>query len=485
MDDLLPFAHAVLLVAAVAVLAVGSNRLAERLRVPAPALFLIVAALASDVVPRLGEVPIVTDQRIVTIALALILFDGGMHIGWDRMQPALAGVAWLGVAGTVATTAALACLAHLFFGFGWEAALLIGAALAPTDPAVVFSVLGRREITGRSGTLLEGESGANDPVGIAIMVSLLGAGTGGWDAVGSGVWHFVLQMVVGAGVGLSGGWLLLQLMRRVPLPSAALYPVQTVAFALGLYGLAASLEGSGFLAVFIAGVMVGDQRAPYKREIEQFAGALAGLSEIVAFVVLGLSVDLGGIVRHGWLWEAVGLAVLLIVVVRPLVVGVVLLPVRLGRGERAFVLFSGLKGAVPILLGTYVLLEGVGRATEIYDIVFVVVLISVLVQGGLVPTAARVFGVPMRVTEPEPWALGMRFRDEPEGLRRYVVAPGSPADGCSLADLDVGESFWVSLVSRGGRLVQVRGDTRLAAGDEVLALAEEGDHPDHLFMPPR
>jgi cell volume regulation protein A len=363
--------------------------------------------------------------------------------------------------------------------------LLIGAALAPTDPAVVFSVLGRREITGRSGTLLEGESGANDPVGIAIMVSLLGVSGGGWDAVGDGLWHFTLQMVVGAAVGLLGGWLLLQLMRRVPLPSSALYPVQTVAFALGLYGLAASLEGSGFLAVFIAGVMVGDQRAPYKREIEQFAGALAGLAEIVAFVVLGLSINLGGIVRDDRLWVGVGLAVLLIVVVRPVAVGIVLLPVRLSRGERAFVLFSGLKGAVPILLGTYVLIEGADRAGEIYDIVFVVVLISVLVQGGLVPTAARVFGVPMRVTQPEPWALGMRFREKPEGLRRYVVAAGSPAEGCTVSDLDVGDSFWVSMVSRGGRLVQVRGDTLLEAGDEVLALTEEGQQADHLFEPER
>ena len=484
MDDLVPFAHAVLLVAAVVVLAVGSSRLAERLRVPAPALFLIVAAAASDVVPRLGEVSIITDQRVVTVALVLILFDGGMHIGWDRMQPAFAGVIWLGVAGTVVTTAALAAIAHTVFGFDWQSSLLIGAALAPTDPAVVFSVLGRREITGRSGTLLEGESGANDPVGIAIMVSLLGASGGGWDGVGSGLWHFGLQMVVGGVVGLLGGWLMLQLMRRVPLPSSALYPVQTVAFALALYGVAASFEGSGFLAVFIAGVMVGDQRAPYKREIEQFAGALAGLAEIVAFVALGLSINLGEIVRDEALWIATGLAVLLIVVVRPVVVGIVLLPIRLSRGERAFVLFSGLKGAVPILLGTYILIEQADQAREIYHIIFVVVLISVLVQGGLVPTAARVFGVPMRVAEPEPWALGMRFRDEPEGLRRYVVAPGSPADGCTLAELDVGESFWVSMVSRGGRLVQVRGETVLQQGDEVLALAEEGDHPDHLFEPP-
>jgi cell volume regulation protein A len=483
MDDLTPFAHVVLVFALVVVLAVGSNRLAERIRVPAPALFLVVAALASDLVPRLAEVPIVIDQRIVTVALVLILFDGGMHIGWDRMRPAFVGVAWLGVAGTVATTAALALAAHVLFDFSWQGSLLIGAALAPTDPAVVFSVLGRREVTGRSGTLLEGESGANDPVGIAIMVSLLGAGGGGWDAAATGLWHFVLQMVVGAGVGLAGGWALLRLMRRMPLPSAALYPVQAVAFALVLYGVAGSLEGSGFLAVFVAGVMVGDQRAPYKREIEQFAGGLAGLAEIVAFVVLGLSVNLMSIVRDDRLWVAVGLAFLLIVVVRPVVVGAVLLPVRLTRGERGFVLFSGLKGAVPILLGTYVLLEGVDRAGEIYDIVFVVVLVSVAVQGSLVPTAARVFGVPMRTTEPEPWALGMRFRDEPVGLRRYVVASGSPADGCTLADLQVGESFWVSMVSRGGRLVQVRGNTALRAGDEVLALAEEGDHPDHLFGP--
>jgi cell volume regulation protein A len=136
---------------------------------------------------------------------------------------------------------------------------------------------------------------------------------------------------------------------------------------------------------------------------------------------------------------------------------------------------------VPILLGTYVLVEGTHRADEIYDIVFVVVFVSVLVQGGLVPTLARVFKVPMRVTEPEPWALGMRFRDEPEGLHRYVVAAGSPADGCSLSDLDVGEDFWISMISRGGRLVQVRGDTVLQAGDEVLALADGPERPDALF----
>ncbi len=483
MHDLVPFAETVLLVALTVLLAVGSNRLAEWSRIPAPALFLVTAAIASDLIPRLDGLDVVTNQRIVTAALVLILFDGGMHIGWKRMRPAAGGVLWLGVAGTVVTSAAIAVLVHELLDFEWRTALLLGAAVGPTDPAVVFSVLGRREITGRSGTLLEGESGANDPVGIALMVSLLAAGGTGWHAVGDGLGHFALQLLVGAVVGVVGGWLLLRLMRRLPLPSAALHPLQVIAGAFVLYGLATVLEGSGFLAVFLAGILIGDERAPYKREIEQFAGALASLSEIVAFVVLGLSVQVGPILTGASLWKGLLVAALLMVLVRPVLVGLVLAPIRLSRGERGFVLFSGLKGAVPILLGTYVLADGAAHAQELYEIIFVVVLVSVVLQGSLVPVVARMLGVPMRVVEPAPWALGMRFRDEPEGLHRYVVAPGSPADGCSLADLAVGESFWVSLVSRGGRLVQVRGDTVLESGDEVLALAEEGDSPDHLFQP--
>lgn len=481
MHDLVPYGEVLLATALALMAAVVSGRFAERVRVPAPAIFLIVAAAASNLFPQLAELSIVTDQRVVTLALVVILFDGGMHIGWRRMRTAVGAVVWFGVAGTLVTTAVLAVLAHGVFGFDWRTALIIGTALAPTDPAVVFSVLGRREISGRSGTLLEGESGANDPVGIALMISLLGASGSGWSAVVSGTGHFALQLAVGAVVGVAGGWLLLQLMRRVPLASSALYPVQTLAAAIALYGLATVLEGSGFLAVLLAGIFVGDQRAPYKRDVELVTGALASLGEIVAFVVLGLSVDLTSVVEPSRLWVAVGLSALLIVVVRPLFVGLITLRVALAPGERAFVLFSGLKGAVPILLGTYVLAEDAAHAHQVYDIVFVAVLISVVVQGGLVPAAAGLLKVPMRLVEPEPWALGMRFRDEPRGLHRYVVEPGSPADGCRLADLDVGESFWVSLVSRDGAMVQVRGDTVLRAGDEVLALADEEQGPDEVF----
>ncbi len=406
MHDLVPFAVTCVLLAAALLAAVGSNRLAERIRIPAPALFLIVAAVVAAIVPKSDRLSIVADQRIVTVALVLILFDGGMHIGWARMRTAAGAVVWLGVAGTAVTAAALALAAHGLFGFDWRPALLIGAALAPTDPAVVFSVLGRREISGRTGTLLEGESGANDPVGIALMVSLLGATGSGWSAVGSGIGQFGLQLVVGTAFGLVGGWLLRELMRRVVLPNAALYPVQTVAFALLLYGGATALHGSGFLAVFLAGILVGDARTRAEQEIKRFSGALAALAEIVAFVVLGLSVELSSVVTGNRVWVGLGLAALLMLVIRPVLVGLLLLPVRLRSGERLFVLWAGLKGAVPILLGTYVVVEKTGRAGEIYDLIFIVVTVSVIVQGGLVPTMARLLHVPMRPRSPAPGGRG-------------------------------------------------------------------------------
>ncbi len=482
MNDVVPFGVVIAVISVAGLLAVLSNRVSERIRIPAPAIFLVAAAVTSDLVPALGRVPVLAVQRVVTVTLILLLFEGGMHIGWRRFRAASGAVLWIGVVGTVVTAVGVAVLAHLVFGLDWRAGLLLGVALAPTDPAVVFSVLGRREISGRSGTLLEGESGVNDPVGIAAMAALLAAGTaGGWQAVGAGVGEFVLEMVVGAVVGVAGGYALSGAMHRLPLPSAALYPLRTLLGAGAIYGLATLAHGSGFLAVFVAGILVGDLRAPYKAEIERFHSSLASLAEIVAFTMLGLTVSLTGL-AHGNAWlVGLALAVLLALVVRPVLVGLLLLPIKLTKGERLFVMWSGLKGAVPILLGTYILSAGALNADRLYQIVIVAVTFSVIVQGGLVPTVAHHTGVPMRVLEPEPWALGMRFRDEPTGLRRYDITAGAPADGCTIAELALGEVTWISMINRNGALVPVRGDTVLLAGDEVLLLADP--HTDTDLQP--
>ncbi len=477
MNDVTSFGLIVLTVAVAGLLAVLSNRLSERLRVPAPAMFLLCAAAASDVVPALGTLSTTTVQRVVTVALVVLLFDGGMHIGWQRFRSAAGAVVWVGVAGTFVTAGALAVLAHLLFGLAWAQSLLIGAALAPTDPAVVFSVLGRREVAGRSGTILEGESGANDPVGIALMTALLAAaGTGGWAAVGIGVRQFVLQMAVGAAVGLAGGLALNAFARRIRLPTEGLYPLLALAGAFVIYGVATVAHGSGFLAVFIAGIMLGDVRAPYKAEIERFHTSMASLGEIVAFTVLGLSVSLRSLsVGHAW-QLGLAIAVLLALVVRPLLVGLLLWPVRLSRGERVFVVWAGLKGAVPILLATFVLAAGVPDATRTYNIVFVVVAFSVIVQGGSVAYVATRLGVPIRLRAAAPWTFAVRLRHEPHGQRHYVVAAGAPADGVAVEDLDLGTHTWIGMLVREGKLIRVRPDTVLRPGDEVVALNERG-HP--------
>ena len=261
--------------------------------------------------------------------------------------------------------------------------LLVATALAPTDPTVVFSVLGRRQVEGRSGTILEGESGANDPVGIALMASLIAAGGLTPAEVAHATGNFALQMLVGAAVGVAGGHALLWFMRRVPLPSEGLYPLRTLAAALVIFGAATVAHGSGFLAVFVAGIALGDERAPYKGEIERFHGALASLGEIVAFAVLGLTVDLGVLARTDVWVPGLVYAVALAVVIRPVLVGLCLLPAHLRPNERQFVLFAGLKGAVPILLGGYLLTTSMPDVARLYEIVIVVVVFSVVGQGSL------------------------------------------------------------------------------------------------------
>lgn len=488
MADSRSFAWLVLVAAVVGLAAVLSNRLALRVRIPTPAIVLVAAAVIVKVV---ADVHVPTEQaveRLVTVALVFVLFDGGMHIGRARFRSAAASITIVGVLGTFLTAAAVAVFVHVAVGLAWYAALLVATAVAPTDPAVVFSVLGQREVSGRSDVLLEGESGANDPVGIALMASLVSAGSLTSGAFAHVAGEFALQMGVGAAIGLVGGRGLLWFMRRVPLPSEGLYPLRTLAGAMLLFAVATLAHGSGFLAVFAAGIVLGDARAPYKREVEHFHAALASLGEILAFVVLGLTVNLDELGRLDVWLPGLALGVVLALVIRPLAVGLCLLGSGLRRNERAFVLLAGLKGAVPILLGTALLTAHVPEAPRLFGIVVVVVAFSVIVQGSLVPTLAGALRVPMRTVQPEPWAIGVRLREQPDGVHRLVVAPGSALDGRTVQDLDeLPESAWISVIVRHGRLVPVSRTTSLQAGDDVIMLAEDGlgDRLRALFEPLR
>ena len=316
-------------------------------------------------------------------------------MGLARFRSAAVPITVLGVLGTFGTAPLVGVAAHYVLGFDWTVALLLGAALAPTDPAVTFSVLAGKEVEGRSGTILEGESGFNDPVGIALMIGMVELATVPDAGAADVVWEFLREMGIGLAEGAVAGFVLLQLIRRVPLPDTSLYPLAVVLLAGLVYGIAAVSHGSGFLAVFVAGIVIGDAAFPSRVGVRHFVSALADLGELAVFVALGLTIDLGFIFAGAVWWQGLILALLLGFVVRPLVVTPLLLPARLTRGERLFVTWAGLKGAVPILLASLAVVGGTDQAPEIYGIVFVVVLFSVVVQGTLVPTVARRLGVPM------------------------------------------------------------------------------------------
>jgi cell volume regulation protein A len=232
------------------------------------------------------------------------------------------------------------------------------------------------------------------------MIGMLDFATSDNGTFWTVVKEFAIEMSVGLAIGIAGALLLIPVMRRVSLPSEALYPLRTLAAAGLVYGVAAVAHGSGFLAVFVAGLLVGSAAMPHKVQIERFHTSLASLAEIVVFVALGLTVDLGSLDgRLVWV-DGLLLAALLAFVARPVIAGPLLLPVRLRAGERLFVMWGGLKGAVPILLAAFAVIAQVGEADRIYGLVFVVVLFSVIVQGTSLPFAAQRLGIPMRLREP-------------------------------------------------------------------------------------
>jgi len=376
--------------------AILSYPVAERLRIPAPVLFLAAAAIASDLIGDLeGVLTPVEVGEIGTVALIVILFEGGMQVGWGRFRASIWPIGILGVPGTLATGAIVAVGAHLALDLDWTTAAIIGAALAPTDPAVMFSVLGNREVGGRSGTILQGESGANDPVAIALIIGLLDFATD---------------------------------------------------------------NGSG-LAV--------TERFPYKSETRGFLAPAAGLAEITVFVALGLTVDLGSFPSRTWVDGAV-IAVLVVLIARPLVVAVLLWRTDLTRAERLFISWAGMKGAVPILLGSFAVIAAVDHSLLIYDVVFVVVTVTVLVQGLLLSPVASRLGIPMETVDPKPWSVAVVGGS-------YVVGDGSAAIGVALRDLPLGGNGWVSAIVRGGAEMGTRGAQVLEAGDRVTVITPDDE----------
>ncbi len=358
------FGVAVAVVSGAVLAAFVFRRAGERVRIPAPVVFLLVAATASDLSPTLGGALSPTDVSwIASGALIVILFDGGVSLGWRRVRPSVATVGALGLGATLLTAAVMALTAHTVLGLGWPSAAVLGVALAPTDPAVVFSVLGEGRVAERPQTILEAESGANDPIAIALMIGVLAVADGGsW--LPTVATTLARQLAIGLAVGVAGAWLAQSPLRRLTEPRDTLQPIVALSAAGLIFGTATALHGSGFLAVFIAGLLLGDADTAVGDDVRAFHSELAGLAEVIVFVSLGLTVHLAGLGLPDIL-RGLMLTVILLFFARPPAVLLLLGTSRIPRAERIFLAWAGMRGAVPILLASLARANGVDNARQI------------------------------------------------------------------------------------------------------------------------
>lgn len=461
--------------AALILLAVLASKVSDRLGVPALLLFIVIGMLAgSEGIGGIEFTDLEAAQAVGIVALAFILFDGGLSTEWSSVRPVLGRGILLATAGVVITAVVVGVTASWVLDLSLTAGLLLGAIVSSTDAAAVFAVLRSRNVslTGQLRPLLELESGSNDPMAVFLTVAFLELLTNDAADALDLVVLFVAQMVVGAVVGYLAARAMVAVINRVHLGYDGLYPVVMIAVVLLTFGLAAMLGGSGFLASYVAGMVMGNATFLHKRSLMRFTDGLAWLMQISMFLVLGL------LAFPSDVWAVAGRALLLsavlILVARPIATVAVLALTRFGSRATLMVSWVGLRGAVPIVLATFALVERIPQAEIIFNVVFFIVITSVLVQGTTIPVVARWLRVDAPLETPRPYPLEfVPSREGTTDLHDIAIPHGSPAVGRQLVDLGMPRGSLIVLVRRDDNFVVPTGSTMLEAGDSVLLLADD------------
>ncbi|MBE7416620.1 MAG: potassium/proton antiporter [Ideonella sp.] len=479
---------AILVGATLLLVSIVASHISTRLGAPLLMVFLVLGMLAGEDGPGGIHFDDFNVSYVVgTIALAVIIFDGGMRTRRESFRVALwpsASLATFGVLLTAGLTGAFAAwLLHL----QWLQGLLIGAIVGSTDAAAVFALLRNAgvRLKERVAATLEIESASNDPMAIFLTVALLEllrAGRTTLDA--SMLLAFVQQFGIGAVFGLAGGWLLVRLINRLSIASG-LYPLLAVAGGLSIFAFTAHVGGSGYLAVFLAGLVLGNSRMQAAQNILRVHDGLAWLSQIVMFLLLGLLLTPSQLLDVAA--PALGIAAFLILVSRPVAVLVGLLPFRLPWREQLFISWVGLRGAVPVVLALFPLMYGAEHARLYFNVAFFIVLVSLLLQGWtLAPVARRLRLEVPPTTEPlQRMALDLPGQASEHEILCYEVGPGSVIAGRDLADLDRFDDLRRVAVMRDGAPLAPRAGGPFRAGDYVYLLASPKSLPrlSRLFDP--
>ncbi len=472
----LPTAIALLVTGLLLGVSVLASRASGWLGIPFVLLFLAVGMLAgSEGIGRIAFEDYQLTFRAGTVALVLILFDGGLNTTMTSIRRVVAPAAVLATVGVVGT-AAITALGARALGFGWGESLLLGGIVSSTDAAAVFSVLRGANIRVRPRvmSLLEVESGLNDPMAVILTIGVtlaLVRGTG-WDW--GMVVHAVAQLTVGLGVGLAIGYGGRWVLGRVRPAATGLYPVLTLALAFFAFGAPTIVWGSGFVSVYVAAVVLGNGPLPYVAGLRRVHDAMAWFSQVAMFLLLGLLAFPSRLLSVAVPGLALGL--FLALVARPLVVAASLLPFRFPRREVMFVSWVGLRGAVPIMLATFPVFAGVPGATRVFDLVFFVVVVSAVVQGSSVRWAARLLGLLVPGPPPPRAMLEIMSTQRLGGeVMSFYVEPASAVAGSRISELPIPDGSAVMLVVRGRDLVAARGRTVLQPGDHVYVFTPPGD----------
>ncbi|MGI5469264.1 potassium/proton antiporter [Streptomyces sp. CA-132043] len=453
----------------VLLIAVAAVRISSRSGLPSLLIYLgIGVAIGADGIGvRFNNAELT--QILGYAALVVILAEGGLGTKWKEIRPALPQAALLSTLGVAVSVGVTAAGAHYLVGLEWRQALLIGAVVSSTDAAAVFSVLRSVPLPARLTGVLEAESGFNDAPVVILVVAFSTAGpVEHWYVL---IGEIALELAIGAAIGLAIGWLGAFGMRHVALPASGLYPIAVMAIAVSAYAAGALAHGSGFLAVYLASMVLGNSKLPHSAATRGFAEGLGWLGQIGMFILLGLLVtphNLGDDIL-----PAIVIGLILTLVARPLSVVLTLRPFHMAWREQTLLSWAGLRGAVPIVLATIPMVGKVPESERVFNIVFVLVVVYTLVQGPTLPWLAR----RLRIGDKEE-AADLGIESAPlERLRGHLlstaIGPKSRMHGVEIAELRLPAGSAVTLVVRDGTSFVPSPTTVLRRGDELLVVATD------------
>jgi cell volume regulation protein A len=470
-----PLEHILLVASLLLIAGVLVSKISNRLGIPALLLFIVLGMLAGSEGP--GGIPYDdprSAQFMGVVALAFILFAGGL----DTDRKSLSRILWQGLSlatlGVLITSVVVGFVAMTVLKLSWLEGLLLGSIVSSTDAAAVFSILRGQRIglKGATTPLLELESGSNDPMAAFLtmaVIALLRDPHVSWISIPL---MFVLQMVVGAVAGFATGKATVWVLNWLKLETEGLYPVLTVGAVLLAYSVGAILQGSGFLAVYIAGIVVGNSEVIQKRSLVRFHDGISWLMQIAMFLVLGLLVFPSRLIAVAG--PALLISLALILIARPVAVFASLAAARLRFRQKVFISWVGLRGAVPIVLATFPYLAGIPKPDLYFDVVFFIVLSSVLLQGTTLRYAARWLRLECPLSPARQYPLELVSTGQTNSdLVHLTVADHSRAAGKRIMDLHLPASALVVLIARGDDFIAPRGATFLQARDTLQVLTDK------------